>query len=196
MLRIRGRTLQVLDFVIAYVEKNGIAPTVREIGLATNISSTSVVAYHLNKLEKAKLISRDHKYARGICATIKRDVSDEWGTRVDLPMSSPPLRKRWSKNKLGVFEYFGGCAYCSRQDVPLQTDHFVPICKGGRDSLNNIVPSCQECNTKKGSRLPAAWVIENFGVDTLENIIEYLGSCPDSYPVTQPSGVPVLAEAR
>lgn len=46
--------------------KHGRAPTVREIGRAVGISSTSVVLYHLGKLVKAGRIVRDFNTARAI----------------------------------------------------------------------------------------------------------------------------------
>ncbi len=29
-------------------------------------------------------------------------------------------------------------------------DHLIPISRGGKSSKNNCVPSCKECNSKKG----------------------------------------------
>ncbi|MFN8944504.1 MAG: HNH endonuclease [Pseudobdellovibrionaceae bacterium] len=29
-------------------------------------------------------------------------------------------------------------------------DHLIPIVRGGFSTKNNCVPSCKECNTKKG----------------------------------------------
>lgn len=44
------RTQQVLDFIRAYLVKNGYGPTTREIGRALGIRSTSVVRYHTGLL--------------------------------------------------------------------------------------------------------------------------------------------------
>ncbi len=50
-----------------------------------------------------------------------------------------------------VLEEFGyRCAYCSQQK-PLAMDHIVPLSKGGRYDLDNIVPACQPCNSSKGT---------------------------------------------
>jgi len=42
------------------------------------------------------------------------------------------------------------CQYCgsSRQ---LTLDHVVPRSQGGKDSWENLVTACQDCNTKKGN---------------------------------------------
>jgi len=48
----------------------------------------------------------------------------------------------------------GVCAYCGRK-LRLDTfhiEHMIPRTRGGRDALVNIVPSCKECNQRKGKR--------------------------------------------
>jgi 5-methylcytosine-specific restriction protein A len=32
-------------------------------------------------------------------------------------------------------------------------DHLIPIARGGKSERRNVVPSCKECNTKKGNKL-------------------------------------------
>lgn len=50
---------EMLDFIIRYKkEHDGNSPTYREIMRATGISSTSVVAYHLERLEQNGVIRR------------------------------------------------------------------------------------------------------------------------------------------
>jgi len=49
-----------------YVERHGFPPTIREIGQATSINSTSVVNYNLNKLVQAGYLSRSGRVSRGI----------------------------------------------------------------------------------------------------------------------------------
>jgi 5-methylcytosine-specific restriction endonuclease McrA len=46
------------------------------------------------------------------------------------------------------------CAYCGRSDLPLTIDHVVPKAKGGRDSWENLVCACTNCNNMKGGRTP------------------------------------------
>lgn len=36
----------------------------------------------------------------------------------------------------------------------LTKDHVVPQAKGGRDIVENVVPSCPECNTRKADFMP------------------------------------------
>lgn len=48
------------------MQDNGYPPAIRNIQNDLNISSTSVVAYNLKKLEALGLLSRDAKFARGM----------------------------------------------------------------------------------------------------------------------------------
>ena len=60
------RQQKILDFVKSFTLDNGYPPTIREIGKAVNISSTSVVNYNLDALQRAGLIYRDRTVSRGI----------------------------------------------------------------------------------------------------------------------------------
>lgn len=51
--------------------------------------------------------------------------------------------------------YGNKCAYCGRDDTRMTKDHVVPVSQGGAYTLENIVPACQSCNSKKHSRTPA-----------------------------------------
>ena len=60
------RHQKILDFVSAYVEKHSYPPSIREIGEATGISSTSVVTYYLKQLTEMGKIERDEKNSRAL----------------------------------------------------------------------------------------------------------------------------------
>jgi hypothetical protein len=48
------------------------------------------------------------------------------------------------------------CAYCGRE-LKLYQEHFIPLSKGGEFTINNIIPSCQSCNSSKHDRLFNEW---------------------------------------
>ncbi len=60
---------KILSFLRAHQKREGYPPTIREIGKATSISSTSVVNYYLDQLEKMGKIERQRKISRGIQLT-------------------------------------------------------------------------------------------------------------------------------
>lgn len=59
----------ILDFIAAYRQVNGLPPTIREIGDNTGISSTSVVNYNLNCLEREGYLVRTGHGSRGLRLT-------------------------------------------------------------------------------------------------------------------------------
>ena len=63
------RQQRILEFLGEYVEENGYPPSIREIGAAAGISSTSVVSYNLQRLEEWGYISRDREVSRGLKLT-------------------------------------------------------------------------------------------------------------------------------
>ena len=60
------RHKKILAFLKSYQTREGYPPTIREIGEATSISSTSVVNYYLDQLEKMGEIERQRKISRGV----------------------------------------------------------------------------------------------------------------------------------
>lgn len=60
------RHQKILDFIASYQREHKHPPSIREIGEHCNISSTSVVNYYLDQLEKAGLLERDRKISRGM----------------------------------------------------------------------------------------------------------------------------------
>jgi repressor LexA len=62
------RHKNIMDFIIQRYNE-GFPPSIREIGVAADISSTSVVTYYLKQLTEMGLIERDPKYSRAVRPT-------------------------------------------------------------------------------------------------------------------------------
>lgn len=71
-------------------------------------------------------------------ARVAHDLTDEQWTS---------LREAW-----------GGCAYCGRTDGPMQRDCVLPISRGGRYTLANVVPACASCNASKCHSEVTGWL--------------------------------------
>lgn len=56
----------VFDYIKDIIDERGVAPSVREIGAAVGLKSTSSVQYNLNALEQAGYIQRDPNLKRTI----------------------------------------------------------------------------------------------------------------------------------
>ncbi|MEQ9550884.1 MAG: RNA-guided endonuclease IscB [Coleofasciculus sp. G3-WIS-01] len=44
------------------------------------------------------------------------------------------------------------CAYCEKENLPLQIEHIHPKSKGGSNRISNLCLACEKCNTKKGTK--------------------------------------------
>jgi repressor LexA len=67
------RQREIIEIIKNYVNKNGYPPSVREIGKAAGLSSSSTVHSHLTQLEKKGFIRRDPTKPRAIELLIEYD---------------------------------------------------------------------------------------------------------------------------
>lgn len=64
--KLSTRQKRILKFIESFIEEHGYPPTIREIGEAVDIASTSVVNYNLNKLVEYGLLARSPEVSRGL----------------------------------------------------------------------------------------------------------------------------------
>ena len=55
-------------------------------------------------------------------------------------------------------EAWGGCAYCNVSGVAMQRDCVQALSRGGRYTLDNIVPTCRSCNASKCNDEVTGWL--------------------------------------
>jgi repressor LexA len=60
------RQERIIAFIREYRDEHGFPPTIREIGKAVGISSTSVVKYNLERLEEKGKLERSDEISRGL----------------------------------------------------------------------------------------------------------------------------------
>lgn len=67
-------------------------------------------------------------------------------------------RSLWWKQVLGK----GICYHCEQKFAPseLTMDHLIPIARGGKTNKKNCVPSCKDCNSKKGYKTRAEMAMD------------------------------------
>ncbi len=85
-MNLSDRQRQMMEFIKAFIFENGYPPTIRQIGEAVDISSTSVVNYNLNILEKMGLIARERTVSRGIRLTDNREQQRKMAGIVAVPL--------------------------------------------------------------------------------------------------------------
>jgi repressor LexA len=77
------RQQRILDFLRSYIEEHSYPPSIREIGRAAKITSTSVVKYNLERLEKLGHIERSKDISRAIRLT---EASSTLSFNIRIPM--------------------------------------------------------------------------------------------------------------
>lgn len=85
-MKLRPRQENILKFIRSYLDENTYPPTIREIGKAVGISSTSVVNYNLEKLEELKLIERNREVSRGLRLVGYEGLGGSNGRGSSLPL--------------------------------------------------------------------------------------------------------------
>lgn len=88
LAKISKRQLQILEFIKSEVRTKGYPPSVREIGEAVGLASSSTVHGHLARLEKNGLIRRDPTKPRAIEIT---DPSDMENTSISEHTALAPV---------------------------------------------------------------------------------------------------------
>ena len=53
---------------------------------------------------------------------------------------------------------WAGCAYCGSTNATLQRDCVLPISRGGRYTIGNVVPACPSCNASKCNAEVTSWM--------------------------------------
>lgn len=82
--------IRILQFLADYQAKNNRPPSIREICSEVEISSTSVVNYDLDQLERRGFIIRDGRVSRGLRLTEKvREVVGAIGDLIRIPVLGP-----------------------------------------------------------------------------------------------------------
>jgi 5-methylcytosine-specific restriction endonuclease McrA len=62
--------------------------------------------------------------------------------------------EQWAEIELA----WGTCAYCGQTSEALSRDCIQPISRGGRYTLDNVVPACKSCNSSKSNSEVTLWM--------------------------------------
>jgi repressor LexA len=155
------RQRKILDFIKSFALDNGYPPTIREIGEAVDISSTSVVNYNLNALQNEGYIVRERTVSRGIRL---RESLDELRAAADL-IQVPLLGRIAAGGPIPVPEdaFSGEVIELTRDIVPAGNDIYALQVRGDSmiDAFINdgdvVVMHYQE--TAQDGDMVAAWLV-------------------------------------
>jgi repressor LexA len=156
------RQRKILEFIKSFSLQSGYPPTIREIGEAVDISSTSVVNYNLNALQKEGFIVRDRTVSRGI--RLMESIGDELRASAEV-IGVPLLGRIAAGAPIPVPEdgFAGETIDLTRDMIPNVKDIYALQVRGDSmiDALINdgdvVVMHHQE--TAKDGDMVAAWLI-------------------------------------
>jgi 5-methylcytosine-specific restriction endonuclease McrA len=57
-----------------------------------------------------------------------------------------------------IKDAWSGCAYCGATGTTLQRDCVMAISRGGRYTIDNVVPACASCNASKCNDEVTGWM--------------------------------------
>ena len=84
--QLSDRQTKILDYIRYVTKVRNYPPSVREIGEAVGLSSSSTVHNHLNQLERRGLIKRDPSKSRTVQLVSDIAVSEERRNAVSVPI--------------------------------------------------------------------------------------------------------------
>lgn len=91
--------------------------------------------------------------------------SNDWGMRNPERKRLHKLTRRARVYENGIYLvkgkeldrlYASVCFYCGSTDK-IEADHVIPVSRGGRHSIGNLIPACRSCNATKGNRFIIEW---------------------------------------
>jgi len=102
-------------------------------------------AYRLQHREALKIYQREYRQAH----TLERNIYHQRrrARKKQAPVNDLTAAQ-WSTIKAA---YGHRCVYCQRKMQHLTQDHITPLSKGGSHTVQNVVPACASCNSKKGA---------------------------------------------
>jgi repressor LexA len=156
------RQRKILEFIKSFTLNSGYPPTIREIGEAVNISSTSVVNYNLNALQKEGYIMRDRTVSRGIRLA---ESLEELRSAVADVIQVPLLGRIAAGTPIPVPEdgFAGEMVELTRDIVPIGNDIYALQVRGDSmiDAFINdgdvVIMRYQE--TANEGDMVAAWLV-------------------------------------
>lgn len=93
-------------------------------------------------VERAKVLAKLHKR--------RARLRDSCSPGVTVEQWRDVCAKHQNENGSAI------CAYCREPCAP-EIDHIVPISRGGRDEVGNVLPACKSCNSSKRAKLISEW---------------------------------------
>jgi repressor LexA len=82
---VHKRQRVILDFITQFIQKNGFAPTLREVADAAGLSSLATVHEHIQKLTAKGILKKDHRKGVKNIKLVHKNYAS-WKGAIDLPV--------------------------------------------------------------------------------------------------------------
>lgn len=114
--------------------------------------------YRASHLEQGN--ERLRKYRATHSEQVKKHDREYYATHREQKAQRERAKRAWKKGVGGngitaeqwerlKKDYCYLCAYCG-QKKPLEMDHVIPLHRGGKHDISNVIPACKSCNSRKG----------------------------------------------
>ena len=100
-------------------------------------------------LEKAEMVAHNHEVVHSVNTSLPLPSIVRLINLIKRPRNRVQLTR---KNIIKRDRH--ACQYCGRTDRAMTVDHVIPKDRGGKDTWENLVCACTDCNGKKGNRTP------------------------------------------
>jgi 5-methylcytosine-specific restriction endonuclease McrA len=118
-----------------------------------DIANLSSIKYRENNKDKVR--ERTNSWRSRNPEMAKLQVNRRRSLRYD----NESFRLTGSDIKRAFNMQIGRCFWCDKKLQNYHVDHIIPIGRGGRHSIGNIVISCPSCNSIKSNKLPVEFKI-------------------------------------
>lgn len=158
------RQSKILSFLRTFTLDNGYPPTIREIGEAVGISSTSVVNYNLDALQRAGYIYRDRTVSRGIRLVDGLEELTGATELVRIPLLGRIAAGAPIQVPEGAFDSEIDTIELTRDVVPAEEDIYALKVQGTSmiDAFINDgdIVVMRHTNTANNGDMVAAWLVD------------------------------------
>lgn len=140
-------------------------------------STFDKVAYRKEYYQRNKARKNLYSIEWGRKNKVKRKIiKDRWRAknkeRTNFLTRAYHYRKKSAKGNSSFEEiqelksWFSKCAYCNQKEAKT-IDHIIPLSRGGTNDIENMIPVCVSCNSKKGAKTlieydPMLWLQFNY----------------------------------
>ncbi len=161
MEELTNRQKQILNYIKKYIATHGYPPTIREIGAATDTSSTATIHAHLTNLEKKGFIRKQGTKNRAL----ELLVSNEFDPKNDLIIEVPLLGKITAGSPIEAIEHPDETFALPSYLVPKNKEVFTLNVSGtsmiNAGILDGDVVIVERQNTARNGQIVVAMTEEN-----------------------------------